>query len=126
MTPHVIIKTNFLKGLILMERLHLKVVIDRPIGYVDDFNNSYPINYGYVPGVIGGDGEEQDVYVISKKATTPLTKFEGKLIAIIKRHDDIETKWVMTSFEEHYSVDEIWKEVSFLEQYFDSVVELVD
>lgn len=50
-----------------MEKLNLKVTIDRPIGYIDSFNNTYPINYGFVPGIIGGDGEEQDVYVISKK-----------------------------------------------------------
>ena len=24
----------------------------------------YPINYGYIPGVLGGDGEELDVYVL--------------------------------------------------------------
>ncbi len=32
-----------------MEKLNLKVTIDRPIGYIDSFNNIYPINYGFVP-----------------------------------------------------------------------------
>lgn len=40
-----------------MEKLKLRVTIDRPIGFEDDYGNIYPINYGFVPGVIGGDGE---------------------------------------------------------------------
>lgn len=43
-----------------------QVIIDRPIGYIDKFGNQYPINYGYVPNLLAGDGEEQDVYIISK------------------------------------------------------------
>ncbi|MEI6284864.1 MAG: hypothetical protein WCP79_00050 [Bacillota bacterium] len=35
----------------------VEIIIDRPVGYVDNFNNIYPVNYGYVPGIIGGDGE---------------------------------------------------------------------
>ena len=46
-----------------MEFQKLKVKVDRPIGYKDDFDNVYPLNYGYTPGKIGGDGEEQDVYI---------------------------------------------------------------
>ncbi|MFZ1656775.1 MAG: inorganic pyrophosphatase, partial [Lactococcus raffinolactis] len=42
-----------------MARLTLNVTIDRPIGY-DHEGTIYPINYGYVAGVMGGDGEEQD------------------------------------------------------------------
>jgi len=40
--------------------------IDRPIGYhhvKKDYTLVYPINYGYVPNVLGGDGEELDVYL---------------------------------------------------------------
>lgn len=40
-----------------MEKLKLRVTIDRPIGFEDDYGNIYPINYGFVLGVIGGDGE---------------------------------------------------------------------
>ncbi|MBR5120843.1 MAG: hypothetical protein IKV02_07585, partial [Clostridia bacterium] len=41
--------------------------IDRPIGYVhqkETYSLTYPINYGYIPGVLGGDGEEMDVYLL--------------------------------------------------------------
>lgn len=108
-----------------MKKRHLKVEIDRPVGYVDDFNNIYPINYGFIPGIIGGDGKEQDVYIISKKATQPLREFEGELIAIITREDDVETKWVVSSFDESYSIEEIKEKVAFLEQYFHSTIKLV-
>lgn len=40
-----------------MEKLKLRVTIDRPIGFEDDYGNIYLINYGFVLGVIGGDGE---------------------------------------------------------------------
>jgi len=60
----------------------VKDTIDRPLGsahpkYLDMI---YTLNYGYVYGVIAGDGEEQDVYVIG--SNKPLERFEGKMIAI--------------------------------------------
>ena len=45
----------------------VNIKIDRPIGYVhkkENYSLTYPINYGYLPGVIGGDGEELDVYLL--------------------------------------------------------------
>jgi len=108
-----------------MEKLRLTVTIDRPIGYIDDFENMYPINYGFISGVIGGDGEEQDVYVISKNAMSPLKTFEGELIAIINRKDDVETKWVVSDIGEFYTESEIKEKVNFIEKYFDSSIELV-
>ncbi len=59
-----------------MDKIY-QVIIDRPIGYIDKFGNQYPINYGYVPNLLAGDGEEQDVYIISKAVRQPLTAFEG-------------------------------------------------
>lgn len=50
-----------------------QVLIDRPIGFIDKFGNQYPINYGYVPNLLAGDDEEQDVYIISKDVQEPLT-----------------------------------------------------
>ena len=45
----------------------VEMIIDRPIGYVHVTKGvtlHYTINYGYIPGVMGGDGEEQDVYLM--------------------------------------------------------------
>jgi inorganic pyrophosphatase len=36
----------------------VRVLIDRPIGAVHPTHGfAYPVNYGYVPGTISGDGE---------------------------------------------------------------------
>ncbi|MDM5247774.1 inorganic pyrophosphatase [Lysinibacillus sp. G4S2] len=108
-----------------MKSMELIVTIDRPIGYVDNYNNVYPINYGYIPGLIGGDAEEQDAYIISKRKQEPLESFTGNLVAIIHRNDDIEDKWVVGLPNEEFSVEEIWEQVSFMEQYFDAVIEII-
>lgn len=100
---------------------NFEIIIDRPIGYKDKFGNVYPINYGYIKGVIGGDGEEQDVYILD--IDTPLETYKGDIIAIIHRKDDNETKWVCAS--QSYTEAEIMEKVYFMEQYFDSSVELI-
>ncbi len=100
--------------------MKLKVIVDRPIGYIDDYNNKYPVNYGYVPGIIGGDGEEQDAYIIDSKIDYSIEKYEGYLIAEIIREDDVETKWVVSN--QQYTVKEVWDKVKFMEQYFKSSI----
>lgn len=68
------------------------VTIDRPLGSVHPKHNDmiYPINYGYIDGVIAPDGEELDVYIIGEDR--PLKEFTGRVIAIVHREDDIEDK----------------------------------
>ena len=104
----------------------VKAIIDRPIGYRDKFGNVYPINYGYIPELLAGDDEEQDVYIISEKVNQPLKAFEGKLVAIIHRTDDVEDKWVLTSPNEQLSLEIIREKTQFLEQYFTSTIELLE
>lgn len=96
----------------------VKGTIDRPLGSVhpDYPDMIYPINYGYVDGVIAGDGEEQDVYVLG--AEGPLESFEGKVIAIYHRTNDSEDKWIVSLDGRDYSDDEILKTIHFQEQYF--------
>lgn len=53
----------------------------------------YPINYGYIEGIIAPDGEEQDAYIIG--VDEPVKEFVGRIIAIIHRNNDIEEKWVV-------------------------------
>jgi inorganic pyrophosphatase len=53
----------------------ITVTVDRPIGYVHH-GTTYPINYGYVNGVMGGDSEEQDAYILNDSAE-PLESFTG-------------------------------------------------
>ena len=42
------------------------VVIDRPMNtyHPEHKDLFYPVNYGYIEGIIAPDGEEQDVYVL--------------------------------------------------------------
>ena len=97
-------------------------VIDRPIGsshpkHKDMF---YPVNYGYVEGVIGGDGEEQDVYVLD--SDIPLESFEGKVIAVYHRYNDMEDKWIVSLDGSDYTDEEILQKIHFQEQYFEGTL----
>ena len=101
------------------------VKIDRPTGYIhkkEKYSLTYPINYGYIPGVIGGDGEELDVYVLG--VNEPLEKFTGKVIAIINRKDDVEDKLVAAPIGSNYTLEEVENAVKFQEQYYDTVIEM--
>ncbi len=94
------------------------VIIDRPLGSYHPNHKDlyYPINYGYIEGVIAPDGEEQDAYVLG--VNEPVDEFEGKVIAVIKRLDDVEEKWVVAPENLTYTKEEIMKQVEFQEKYF--------
>ena len=92
---------------------NVKVVVDRPLGSCHPNHEDivYPVNYGYIPGIIAPDGEEQDAYILVKE-------FEGKVIAIIHRFDDVEEKWVVAPEDMTFTKEEIVDQVAFQEQYF--------
>ena len=98
------------------------VVVDRPIGSYHPKHKDmyYPINYGYIEGIIAPDGEEQDAYILG--ITEPVKEFTGIIIAIIHRNDDVEEKWVVAPEGVTFSKEDIWKQVEFQEQYFDSEI----
>ena len=91
------------------------VVVDRPIGYQHG-DITYPINYGYIPGIIAGDGEEQDVYILG--VSEPITEFDGQVIAAICRRNDCEDKLVVAPVGSRYHQGQIMEAVHFQEQYF--------
>lgn len=94
------------------------VTVDRPMGsfHPEHKDIFYPINYGYIKGVIAPDGEEQDAYILG--VDKPVEKFTGKIIAIIHRLDDSEDKWVVCPENMTYSKEEIAQLVKFQEQFF--------
>ena len=96
----------------------VKGTIDRPLGSCHPRHKElvYPINYGYVDGVFAGDGAEQDVYIIG--VNKPLERYEGKVIAVYHRINDVEDKWIVTLDDRCYSDEEILNDISFQEQYF--------
>ena len=102
----------------------VRVVIDRPLGSCHPQYPAlrYPVNYGYVPGVIAPDGEEQDAYVLG--VADPLESFEGEVVAVIHRLDDAEDKWVVAPKGMTFTKAEIAAAVAFQEQYFKTEIEL--
>ena len=68
----------------------VKVIVDRPMGSYHPNHKDifYSINYGYIEGIIAPDGEEQDAYILG--IDKPVKEFVGKIIAIIRREDDVE------------------------------------
>ena len=91
------------------------VIVGRPVGYQHG-GITYPVNYGYIPGIIAGDDEEQDAYILG--INEPVKEFVGRVIAIIHRFDDVEEKWVVAPEGVSFTKDEIMKQVAFQEQYF--------
>ena len=94
------------------------VIVDRPLGtyHPEHKDLYYPINYGYIEGIMAPDGEEQDAYILG--VNKAVDSFTGRIIAIIHRIDDIEEKWVVASEDDTYTIEEIKKEVEFQEKYF--------
>lgn len=100
------------------------VVIDRPVGHTHvtkGITLHYSINYGFLPGVTGGDGEEQDVYVLG--VAEPLSQFRGRIIGVIRRQDDNEDKLVAAPEGVAFTRQQIAEETYFVEKYFCSTVE---
>ncbi len=100
------------------------VIVDRMLGtyhpnHPDIF---YPINYGYVKGIIAPDGEEQDAYIIG--VDEPVKTFVGVVIAIIHRHDDVEEKWVVAPEGMKFSKEEIIEQTNFQEKYFNIEIQM--
>ena len=99
---------------------NVHVVIDRPIGY-DHNGLIYPVNYGYIPGVVAGDGEEQDVYILG--VDSPLSAFDGQVIGAVLRRNDCEDKLVVAPAGMRLHQGQILSAVLFQERFFDITVE---
>jgi inorganic pyrophosphatase len=102
----------------------VEVKIERKIGsFHPQYQKlQYPINYGYIEGIVAGDGEEQDAYVIGVEES--IDTFIGEVIAIVHRNDDVEEKYVVAPKGSKYTKKEIEDLVSFQEIYFDSYIKM--
>lgn len=99
----------------------VEVKIDRPMGSKHPkYGFIYPVNYGYVPNTISGDGEELDCYVLG--VFEPLDKFKGKCIAVIHRINDNDDKLIIVPEEKDYSDDAIRALTEFQERFFESII----
>jgi len=102
----------------------VKVIVDRPLGTCHPKHKDiyYSVNYGYIPGIMAPDGEEQDAYILG--IHWPVAEFIGKIIAIIHRLDDAEDKWVVVPEGVSMTKEEILEQVAFQEEYFQTEVEM--
>ncbi len=94
------------------------VTVDRPLGsrHPQWPDMLYPVNYGYVEGVRGGDGGRQDAYILG--LDKPVGSFTGKLVAVVHRLNDPEDKWVVMPEGMDCTDDEILDKLHFREHFF--------
>ena len=103
------------------------VKIDRPIGYIhhkEKYNLVYPINYGYIPNVLGGDGEELDVYILG--FNEPIEECTVTIIGIAHRENDVEDKLIGAPEGLSFSAEEIASAIEFQEKYYTTHIETND
>lgn len=99
----------------------VEVEMDRPLGTRHPKHNfMYPVNYGYVPGTVSGDGEELDAYVLG--VFEPLNNYIGKCIAVIHRTNDDDDKLVVVPEGKNYTDEEIRVLTEFQERFFESKI----
>ncbi len=92
--------------------------IDRPLGSKHPSGGfTYEVKYGFVAGYIAPDGEELDAYVLGPAG--PVECFEGTVVAVVLRSDDIEDKLVIA---EVGRWNEIASAIAFRERFFTSTV----
>lgn len=95
----------------------VSVKIDRPIGSRHPkYDYIYPVNYGYVPNTVSGDGEELDCYVLG--VFEPLKEFDGKCIALIHRVNDNDDKLIIVPENREMDNKEIEALIEFQERFF--------
>ena len=102
------------------------IKIDRPLGSAHPVHRDmiYPVNYGYIPDVIGGDGEEQDVYLLG--VSEPVKEYTAQVIGIVYRKNDAEDKLIAAPQGMHFSREQVLEAIQFQEQYFRVSVVLME
>lgn len=102
----------------------VNIKIDRPVGSIHPEHPElvYPVNYGYIPDVFGGDGEEIDVYLLG--VDVPVEEYTARIIGIVHRHNDTEDKLVAAPEGLDFDENKISESVSFQERFFESEIEL--
>ena len=95
----------------------VKVIMDRKMGSSHPkYGFIYPVNYGYVPNTISGDGEELDCYLLG--INEPVDEYIGTCIAIIHRLNDNDDKLIIVPEKISLTNEEIEEQIAFQEKYF--------
>lgn len=99
----------------------VNIVIDRALGTKHPKHEFvYTVNYGYVPNVISGDGEELDAYLLG--VFDPVENYKGKCVAVIHRINDDDDKIIVVPEGVNYTDDQIKALTEFQERFFESVI----
>lgn len=100
----------------------IDIIIDRELrSKHPKYDLTYPVNYGYVPNTISGDGEELDAYLLG--VDVPVSEYKnGEVIAYIHRINDNDDKLIVVPKGCNYTDEEIRKLTMFQEKYFKSVI----
>lgn len=101
----------------------VRVIVDRPLGSCHPAHPDirYPLNYGYLPGTVAGDGEPIDAYRLGPDR--PVAEATGIAIAVVRRADDAEDKLVVATDGRLRTAAEIGALVAFQERFFASRIE---
>ena len=93
------------------------MIVDRPAGSYHPRNHGifYSVNYGYIEDIVAGDGFGQDVYIMGQD--NPLETFDGVVIAVYHRINDIEDKWIVAEEGTDFSDEEIMKKIISLNSF---------
>ena len=95
----------------------VSVKMDRPLGSKHPKHGFvYPVNYGFIPNTVSGDGEELDAYVLG--VDTPLDVFTGRCCAIVHRTDDDDDKLIVVPDGQNPTDKYIEEKIKFQEQWF--------
>lgn len=93
------------------------VKMDRPMGSKHPKHGFiYPVNYGYIPNTISGDGEELDAYVLGE--FQPIDEFKGEVIAYIHRLNDDDDKLIVCDKNRNFTDEQIDALTEFQERFF--------
>lgn len=102
------------------------IKIDRPIGYVhhkEKYSLTYSVNYGYIPEILGGDGEELDVYLLG--VDNPVKEYHAKIIGIVHRENDVEDKLIAAPEGMIINQAQIAEAIHFQEKYYKTHIEAI-
>ena len=88
-----------------------------------DIRYCNPINYGFVPQLFSGDGEEMDVYLLGVRE--PVKEYTARIIDVVHRKNDGEDKLIAAPEGMNFTKTEIVQAVEFQEQYFDGEIETI-
>lgn len=75
----------------------------------------YPINYGYIPGTVSGDGAPVDAYLLGPDRA--VREAIDIVVAVVLRADDVEDKLIVVTGGVAPAVAEIEAAIAFQEHF---------